>query len=922
MHTTTLTMPRDHSDNSIGIRNPTVSLKRSLPDSEHRSRDAVKRRSSRACRTCRARKVRCDITIHGSPCTNCRLDKVDCVLLVSKRGPKPRSRSPNPANNANADANTDADANANATSRPQRRQDQRDQQPQSHPELSYQHQQQYQQYQQQDDDDEEEEYDNEEQEVAPLTPVSSSRDLAARIPETEPAPASSSAPNLPAGKIYEVAVGLTFDHDEEDGEGNTGRNTPSLHPTSCSHGASNLGSASSPARVASPLSLLNSTLPSFIRPLSKSLADDDLEFLERKGAFVLPESDIRDEILRCYVSTIHPFMPILDIRAFLTAVTNTTKGDRISLLLFQAVMFAGLSALDPQFIQRMGFKTTKDARQVFFTRVRLLHDLDVEPEGKSMLQTLLLMSLWYGGRHERRTTWYYTGLALSLAQSMGLHREPDSSHPEQRIRRRLWWSLYIRDRLIGLGTRRPIRIRDDDYEVSMLSQQDFDCEPLDESIAPFFDGGCSVQDIGQETYLPLLCIELAKLCICIGHVLTAQYTTLGRRSLWTRALMVVPRQDPERPATALELERYDRELTGWYQALHPDVSRVARSLASERSSCNCHERHWAVVEMLRLTLISLIHRPHSFRPFPTKVANNNTSTPDLVKSSRIKLKSTAREITRLVHRMLHHDQIRYLPTSGVPVLLSASLTHLLDVEAQDDDVRDASIYRFDQIMQALKQMGEIYASANSAINYLGMVIRKTGIGARVLQVAAIAPEFRCTTPTGKQNSISAIARQPHHQRRDSAALRKTTTAILPPNKHVGDAAVHNPSPPGAVMSATDMHDPQQAMLRSHRDNQDADFQVFPNPPSATTANPPRFGLVAMHEAQNFITSSSLPGGDGSAIETQGEGGAMPDQQSMLADCLFGPLRSLDYDVDPTLFDSQFDFYSNESLWLGNSGNVW
>lgn len=45
----------------------------------------VKRRASRACCCCRARKVRCDVVEHGSPCTNCRLDQVECVVTESKR---------------------------------------------------------------------------------------------------------------------------------------------------------------------------------------------------------------------------------------------------------------------------------------------------------------------------------------------------------------------------------------------------------------------------------------------------------------------------------------------------------------------------------------------------------------------------------------------------------------------------------------------------------------------------------------------------------------------------------------------------------------------------------------------------------------------------------------------------------------------
>jgi hypothetical protein len=44
-----------------------------------------KKRSSRACTTCRTRKVRCNIVAHGAPCSNCRHDEVDCVLPLSRR---------------------------------------------------------------------------------------------------------------------------------------------------------------------------------------------------------------------------------------------------------------------------------------------------------------------------------------------------------------------------------------------------------------------------------------------------------------------------------------------------------------------------------------------------------------------------------------------------------------------------------------------------------------------------------------------------------------------------------------------------------------------------------------------------------------------------------------------------------------------
>lgn len=56
----------------------------STTDSESRPKH---RRARRACLSCRTRKVRCDIVEHD-PCSNCRWDKVQCVVPRSRRNRK------------------------------------------------------------------------------------------------------------------------------------------------------------------------------------------------------------------------------------------------------------------------------------------------------------------------------------------------------------------------------------------------------------------------------------------------------------------------------------------------------------------------------------------------------------------------------------------------------------------------------------------------------------------------------------------------------------------------------------------------------------------------------------------------------------------------------------------------------------------
>lgn len=87
---------------------------------------AAKKRAPRACVSCRDRKVRCDVVNGGVPCTNCRLDDVNCVLKASNRGKRnstthqARSRLPSNATARRASSpfattNTDADKAASGS---------------------------------------------------------------------------------------------------------------------------------------------------------------------------------------------------------------------------------------------------------------------------------------------------------------------------------------------------------------------------------------------------------------------------------------------------------------------------------------------------------------------------------------------------------------------------------------------------------------------------------------------------------------------------------------------------------------------------------------------------------------------------------------------------------------------------------------
>jgi len=117
------------------------------------------------------------------------------------------------------------------------------------------------------------------------------------------------------------------------------------------------------------------TLPAYIIPLSARIGQDEVEFLEKRKALSIPDTALRNEILRCYIEFVHPLMPILDLHDFLNIVEKEDgSSGRVSLLLFQAVMFAGSTYVDMSYLRDAGHLVRKEARKSLYQRARVCAD--------------------------------------------------------------------------------------------------------------------------------------------------------------------------------------------------------------------------------------------------------------------------------------------------------------------------------------------------------------------------------------------------------------------------------------------------------------------------------------------------------------------------------------------------------------------
>ncbi|KAF2802345.1 uncharacterized protein BDZ99DRAFT_551725 [Mytilinidion resinicola] len=250
------------------------------------------------------------------------------------------------------------------------------------------------------------------------------------------------------------------------------------------YGTTSSASTTSMPPPMNPSHNLTSDLPPYIRPLSPDLGPDEISYLRKKGALTVPEKWLREKLMQCYMECVHWHVPAVSLSK---VVETIQRGDgmtgKISLMLLQAIMFTGVGFVQEEHLEAAGFTSREHAQRVLFNRVKLLYDLDCETDRMTVIQSLLLMAFGCSGSLEKheKDTWHWLGISTSLCYGSRLNRYPGSGFmtPEKRkLWKRIWWSCYALDQMTALRLHRRPRIHRQDFNVPMLTLEDFEVEGL------------------------------------------------------------------------------------------------------------------------------------------------------------------------------------------------------------------------------------------------------------------------------------------------------------------------------------------------------------------------------------------------------------------------------------------------------------
>ncbi|KAF4765931.1 hypothetical protein HAV15_010739 [Penicillium sp. str.  len=435
------------------------------------------RRSAVACQNCRERKVRCSVSVTGIPCAGCTQDRAECIVRERQRRRKQQTRS--------------------LTARPPRETVQVDQ-PSAEPSsilLSH-----------------------------PLPPMErETPGIVSRAPQTD---------RLDSPRDDRTFRSITERH--EDAAESTG-----VEISSAVLGQDNktgqvpfyTGESPGYTSILDVFTQPNQTVPRHILlspNISASLSAQDREFLQYKGVFTMPQKNTFTELLRAYFHHIHPILPIVDVKVFFNCNQGVQTNDW-NLLLLWSMFFAATNFVGEDIWSLEGYSSRKEMKKAMYSRAKCMYDNGGETDRVVLTQSALLMAFWHSKEDGHAQPWYWIGIAISLCQVLGLHRDPDSAKLNSafpsRLRpiwRRIWWSCFFRDRWLSLTLGRPMRINLDDCDQPMPSAADLlgDVAELPSSITSAY----IPNDLPELAEYWIILLKLSKL---LGKILALSYKPLG-----------------------------------------------------------------------------------------------------------------------------------------------------------------------------------------------------------------------------------------------------------------------------------------------------------------------------------------------------------------------------------------------------------
>ncbi|KAK5050417.1 hypothetical protein LTR84_003698 [Exophiala bonariae] len=373
----------------------------------------------------------------------------------------------------------------------------------------------------------------------------------------------------------------------------------------------------------------------------------------------------------------------------------------------QAIAFASAPFVELSDIQKAGFSSRRACRKAFYNKTRLLYDFDVETDKLTIVQAVLLLAYWSEKPGDNKGAYYWTGIAIALVQTLGLHRKGEYNNQlqETKLLKRVWWSCYVRDRMLGLAMGRPLRIQDTELDTPPLTLQDFDI------ISTSDESNAMIPSTNDQIALAEIFISMVEVWNMGGRVLSLHFSVLqaecntstAKGDDGSSATMLFLKSTPSDPAL---VQLYDDQLQTFYSTLPTSCSHsfsLDQNITSSSVSTNAGYLHivfWSVV--------SALHRPQ-LRSWDKAL-------------SLKRVEEAAIEVARVDRKLYELGRDRYLPaTAAIPFQITAFIIHTKRLQyKKTDDVAEVLESLF-FCVKVIEKGREAFPGGDDSVDFLQFI---------------------------------------------------------------------------------------------------------------------------------------------------------------------------------------------------------
>ncbi|EXJ63369.1 uncharacterized protein A1O5_11690 [Cladophialophora psammophila CBS 110553] len=175
--------------------------------------------------------------------------------------------------------------------------------------------------------------------------------------------------------------------------------------------------------------------------------------------------------------------PVIDESDFTTRYKLHQHGDlsaRIEMIQLQAMMFTAIAYATEFQLRQMPFSTVLEGQTALLENVKHLYNHDHSVGHVTRATVCLLLTFWSPYNSDPCVNSFWLDRAFFHAREARLWDPLTDSATPSSQRKVIWWCCLVRDRIIGMGLRRPHRLHTTAHERTwpMVTMADFGSEVI------------------------------------------------------------------------------------------------------------------------------------------------------------------------------------------------------------------------------------------------------------------------------------------------------------------------------------------------------------------------------------------------------------------------------------------------------------